>query len=70
MGKLRGMWRSKTVYFGLLVAVLGYAQAARGDVDLLLTTLGLEWLKPFIWPAVGVGIVYLRWLTTQPLDEK
>lgn len=67
---LAGAKRSRTVWFGVAVAVLGYAQAARPDVEAMLDAANLTWIKPFVWPAVGVAVIVLRAATTQPLDQR
>lgn len=68
--RAKSAWKSKTVWFGLGVALLGYAQSARPDIDAAITAAGLDWIRPFVWPAVGIGVVVLRFITTQPLEEK
>lgn len=72
--RLKKSWRSLTVWFGLLLIVLGalleYAQGARADIEALLRTVGLEWIIPFIWPAVGVIVILLRLRTTKALEHK
>lgn len=67
---LAGAKRSRTVWFGVLVAILGYAQSARMDVEAMLDAVNLAWIKPFVWPAVGVAVIVLRAITTQPLDQR
>lgn len=68
--KIKQAWKSKTIRFGVLVAVLGYLESARGDIDALIAVLHLDALRPFIWPAVGVSVIVLRYLTTQPVNDK
>ncbi len=72
--RIKGAWRSRTVLYGLLIAVLGQAQASRPDVDIMLDAflraLHLEWVRPYIWALVGFGVVILRFITTQPLEQK
>lgn len=68
--RLKRLHVSKTVWFGLAVALLGYFQTARADIDAMIVALHMEVLKPFLWPAVGTAVVVLRFITTQPLDKK
>ncbi len=64
--KIKGAKRSKTVWLGLAVSVLGVLQ------------INLEVFNTFLTPAqqglatlgVGVAIVVLRWVTETALDEK
>jgi hypothetical protein len=58
--------RSKTVVFGLLVALLGGVQTYLPNVDHLFapSTYGV------ITFTVGMVIIVLRFYTTKPLDDK
>jgi lysozyme family protein len=64
--KLKGMLKSKTIWFALALAVFGAVQA------------NLELLQPVLGPKayglftvfVAVAVVVLRWVTTTALDEK
>jgi hypothetical protein len=67
---LAGAKRSRTVWFGTAVAILGYAQASRLDVETMLDAMNLAWIKPFVWPAIGVTVILLRAATTQPLAQR
>jgi hypothetical protein len=64
--KLAGAWRSRTVYFGLLLMLAGYVQEQRGALDPLIP---VEW-RPVAWVAIGCAVIWLRWMTTKPLEEK
>ena len=68
--KLRNAWRSRTILFGLGIAILGYLESARPDVDAFISAAHMDAARPFVWPIVGVIIVYLRWTTTLSLSEK
>ena len=58
--------KSKTLWFSFLLTVFGAVQASWGLVD--------DFLSPraagFGALAIGIAIAVLRFLTTQPLDEK
>lgn len=64
--KIAGAARSKTVYLGLALAVLGAVQA---NIDVF-----SAYLTPahqgLLTMGVGVAVVALRWVTTEGLDEK
>ena len=64
--KLRGALRSKTVWVGLGLSLMGVVQANEAVFQQYLTPEAQGWLT------VGVGavVVVLRFLTTLPLDEK
>ena len=57
------IFKSKTVWFAILIAVLSILQ---GYVGLLSSPA----LQMFAGIVISVGIVILRFLTTQPLSEK
>ena len=67
--RIRNAWRSRTVLYGLGVAVLGYMQSTREEFHALVKLLPDEF-EPLVWPAVGLGVVVLRFITTQPLEQK
>lgn len=67
---LAGAKRSRTVWFGVLLAVLGFAQETRVDIEAMVDALGLSWIKPFLWPTIGVAVVILRTVTTKPLEQR
>lgn len=58
--------KSKTLWFSFLLTVFGAVQASWGLVD--------DFLSPraagFGALAIGVLVAVLRFITTQPLDEK
>ncbi len=64
--KIKGARRSKTVWLGLAVSMLGVVQ------------INLEVFNTYLTPAqqglatlgVGLAIVVLRWVTDTSLDEK
>ena len=60
MRKLRGAWRSRTVYFGLLLLLTGYAQEQREQITPLLP----EGWQNWVWVVVGgvVWAVFAMWL--------
>lgn len=65
--KLRALWRSRTVWLGGLVAVGSAIQPQLMDwLRLRLTA------EDYALAGVIVGglIVWLRWVTTKPLEEK
>lgn len=64
--KIKNAWRSRTVWYGLFVSIGGYLQAEKAQLDPLLP----EDMRPYIWPAVGLGIIILRFATTQAVDQK
>lgn len=67
---LAGAKRSRTVWFGVLVAVLGTLEAMRPDVQKAIDVYLPEELRVLVWPVIGVAIVVLRTLTTQPLSQR
>lgn len=69
IARVRGSLWSKTVWFGFALAALGYAQASRDDVQAYVNLLPEE-LRPFVWPTIGFIVVWLRFVTTQPLEQK
>jgi hypothetical protein len=64
MDKLLQYLKSKTVLFGLLLAVASWAQAA-----LVSAPLSPE-LQGFVGTAIGVVVIWLRSVTNKPLSEK
>ena len=58
--------KSKTVNFGVLVAILGAAQANLVSLQDIISPTAYGWATFFI----GVTIVGLRAVTTEPLSEK
>ena len=66
MRKLRGAWRSRTVYFGLLLLLTGYAQEQREQITPLLP----EGWQNWVWVVVGGVVIWLRWTTTMSLQDK
>jgi hypothetical protein len=59
-----GAFKSKSVWLGLLVVVLSWAQTTIGDAGLTPDQLGVA------GSVLGALIVWLRGLTTKPLAEK
>lgn len=63
---LKGATRSKTVYLGLLVTILGFLQSQSMVFENLLT--------PQTWGLINVGIgvliIVIRFLTVQSLEAK
>jgi len=57
------IFKSKTVWFAILIAVLSILQGYVG----LLSSPALQMSAGIV---ISVGIVILRFLTTQPLSEK
>lgn len=65
--KLRALWRSRTVWLGGIVAVGSAIQPQL-----------MDWLRLSLTPEdyalagviIGGLIVWLRWITTKPLEEK
>lgn len=66
MDKIKQILKSKTVLFGLLVAVLGGIQTLLPELKEIMDPM-LYGLSTFI---IGLTIIVLRFITTQPLDEK
>jgi hypothetical protein len=64
MDKLMGAFKSKTVWFGLAVAVLSWAQSVLGS-----SGLSPEQVGP-IGTIIGAAIVWLRAVTSVPLEHK
>lgn len=56
--------KSKTVLYGIAIAVLSVLQ---GFVGFIPTS---PWLQAIIGCSIASGIVVLRFITTQPLSEK
>ena len=64
--KLTGAAYSKLVWYGFAIAVLGYLESQRSALDPLIP----ERYRPVIWPAIGLGVVVLRFVTSLPLEAK
>lgn len=64
--RMRGAKRSKLVWLGLAMALAGFFEAQRGTLDPLIP----EPWRPIVWTVVGLAVVVLRFLTTQPLEDK
>lgn len=64
MGSLAGAFKSKTVWFGLLVAVLSWAQGAIAGSGLTPDQVGIA------GTVLGAAVVWLRSLTTTSLAAK
>lgn len=60
MDILKGAVKSKTVWFGLAVAVLSWVQSIGGDIG----------LSPEAGTIIGAIIIGLRAITNQPLAQK
>ncbi len=58
------LFKSKTVWYAILIAVLSIVQ---GYIGLLPMT---PVLQMFVGIGISVGIVILRLVTTQPISEK
>ena len=62
------MWKkalkSKTVQYGIAIAVLSVLQGFVGFIP------ASPWLQAIIGCSIASGIVVLRFITTQPLSEK
>lgn len=56
--------KSKTVWYAIIIAILSIVQ---GYINLLPMT---PVLQMFVGIGISVGIVILRFLTTQPISEK
>lgn len=65
-GGLLKAFKSKTLWFALLLAVLGAVQASTEALTDVLSPSAAGWVTM----GVGVAIAVLRVLTTIPLDEK
>lgn len=72
--QLRGATRSKTVYLGLVITLLGYLQAnlplARQLLAPLVAPEKLELWMALLTMATGVAVIVVRFLTDGPLSEK
>jgi len=64
--KLAGAKRSKTVWLGLALAVLGVVQV---NAEVFNTFLNPQ-QQGFLTLGLGVAVVVLRWVTTDALEEK
>lgn len=64
MDKLKQYLKSKTVVFGLLLAVASWVQTVLVDAPLSPEMIGI------VGTAVGAVVVWLRTQTTKPLSEK
>ncbi len=61
------MFKSKTILFGLAVALIGFLEAFKiTDVAQYIP----DNLEPLVVSGVGFVVVILRFMTTQPLSEK
>ena len=66
LAKLTGSVRSKTMLFSLLLSILGAVQVAMEFFNSVLTPK----MYGLVMLAIGVTIAVLRWVTSQPLDQK
>jgi len=64
MDKILSAFKSKTVWFGLIVAVLTWVQSVLNSSGLTPEQLAVA------GPVVGAVIVWLRSVTTVPLSDK
>ena len=64
MDTLTGALKSKTVWFGLLLAVLSWLQSVLNSSGLSADQLAI------IGPVLGAVVVWLRSVTSVPLSEK
>lgn len=63
---IKGAAKSRTVYLGLAISVIGVIQAS---ADVFTAYLSPQ-QQGFLTMGLGVAVVFLRFLTTAPLDEK
>lgn len=64
MNTIKQALKSKTVLYGIAIAVLSVLQ---GFVGFIPTS---PWLQAIIGCSIAAGIVVLRFITTQPISEK
>jgi len=64
MDKVLGAFKSKTVWFGLGLAVLSWAQNALGSSGLTPDQIGVA------GTVIGAAIIWLRSVTSVPLEHK
>jgi len=63
MNQIKQALKSRTVQFGIAIAVLSVLQGFVGFIP-------SPWVQAIIGCAIASGIVILRFITTQPLSEK
>jgi hypothetical protein len=64
MDKILSAFKSKTVWFGLVLAVLSWVQGALNGSGLTPDQIG------YVGTIVGALVVWLRTVTTVPLSQK
>jgi hypothetical protein len=64
MGNVMSAFKSKTVWFGLILALLSWVQGTLNNSGLSPDQIG------YVGTIVGALIVWLRSVTTVPLSEK
>jgi len=65
VGKIKGSFKSKTMYLGLVVDILAVVQISSGFLSAQLTPAQLGWLLLVI----GIVIKVCRWITSRSLDD-
>lgn len=66
MMKLKKLWRSKTIRFSLLLAVLGVIEMNLNFLAQYMSAGAFGWVTI----AIGAVVAILRVITTLPIDEK
>ena len=66
MDKLKGIIKSKTMWFALALSVMGVMQANLDFFATLLTPSQAGWFTT----GVGMVVAVLRWITTDALADK
>ena len=64
MNTIKQALKSRTVLYGIAVAVLSILQGYVGFIP------ASPWIQAIVGCSIASGIVVLRFITTQPLSEK